>query len=75
MAKKCNEESFMTITNRNIYEKLCDIEKKQIEMIEHQKATNGRVKKGEKLTYALFGISLSLVMAVAGWLISHLLKG
>jgi len=56
--------TFIKITNQEIYEKLCDVEKRVIQ-------TNGKVKANTKYIYALSAGLLSLT----GWFITYLIRG
>lgn len=68
-------KTFIKITNKDLYDKLVCIEKKQIEVIknqavmtEHQKASNGKIKLHTKMIFGLAGMLITLV----GWLITKL---
>ncbi len=58
-----NSDTFVRITNKNIYDKLEDIE-------QHQLETNGKVKANTKFIYGIGGGALAL----AGWFIAHLIN-
>ncbi len=69
-------KTFIEITNRDIYDKLNCMEKKQNKlfkqqavMVEHQAAINEKVKMHTKLIFALGGV---LVTAI-GWIFTKIL--
>lgn len=60
--KNCNDREFVEITNKDIYDKVCNIEKQTIK-------TNGTIKFHSKMIFALGGC----IMTLAGFFISHLM--
>lgn len=69
-----NNDTFVKITNKDIYNKIIEMEKannKQHEqMIMHQEHTNGKVKANTKFIWAIAGGALSLT----GWFVFHLMN-
>jgi len=58
LKKDCNENTFVKITNSDIYNKLCDLEN-------HVKETNGKVKFHTKMIFAVTGVLTTAIIFFA----------
>ena len=61
MAKNSNNETFVRVTNEDIYKKLCELE-------DHVKCTNGKVK----LNFWIASTAMTLIVVTLGFLFNHM---
>jgi len=66
MTKRCNDNTFMKITNHDVYEKLCSVEDSINELSRHVIATNGRVKLNRWISTTGLTLVTSLIIILVG---------
>lgn len=59
MTRNCGDQTFMKITNADIYKKLCDIES-------HVQETNGKVKMNKLISYTALILALTCISILTG---------
>lgn len=71
-----SKKTFIKITNKDIYDKLNCMEKKQNKlfeqqavMVEHQESTNGKIKLNTKMTIGLASATFTGFLALIGWIV------
>jgi len=63
------KETFIEITNEDIFDELRELRKELGVLCERVSVTNGKVKAHEKLIYTIMGI----LVTVIGWFVYHLI--
>lgn len=75
MKKMCNNDTFVKITNKDIFNKIEELiktnDKDHDEIISHQMRTNGKVK----LNRWIATTALSLAFIVVGWVANNFIGG